>query len=178
MESSKTVEGSDPDEFYRLLTQHQPRLRGFVRCLLLNTSEVDDVLQETNVVLLRKSGDFQPGTNFWAWASTVARFEVLGFLRRRGRRKDLFGNELLLELAAVAQEKADTLDHRRHALAVCFEKLPPASRQLLEMRYSLGRSIGTIAEATDRPEGSIRQTLYRIRRALHDCILVQLATPE
>lgn len=157
-------------EFCRLLTQYQPRLRGFVRCLLVRSNDVDDVLQEINIVLLRKSSQFQIGTDFWAWASTVARYEVLSYLRRKGREHHVLNDELIENLATVAMERLDSLDERRLALATCLEKLPAASRQLLEMRYSLSKSIGDIAIVTKRPEGSLRQTLHRIRRALYDCI--------
>ncbi|MEQ8209485.1 MAG: sigma-70 family RNA polymerase sigma factor [Lacipirellulaceae bacterium] len=162
------------EEFYQLLTQHQSRLRGFVRCLLFNAAEVDDVLQETNVILLRKARGFQPGTNFWAWASTVARYEVLSHFKRLGRNKHVLNSELMQELVVVVEERLENLEERRSALSECFEKLTPARRQLLEMRYSLGHSIAAIAETTQRPAGSIRQTLYRIRQTLMACISARL----
>lgn len=164
-----------PEEFYQLLAQHQTRLRGFVRCLLFQTAEVEDVLQETNLVLLRKSDSFELGTNFWAWASTVARYEVLSYLGKQGRKRQLFSTELLNEIAVVAEERLEDVDGRRAALETCFQQLTPSKRQLLEMRYSLGQSIPAISEATNRPEGSIRQTLYRIRKILMTCINNRLA---
>jgi DNA-directed RNA polymerase specialized sigma24 family protein len=33
------------------IARHQARLRGFVRCLLVRASDVDDILQEINAVL-------------------------------------------------------------------------------------------------------------------------------
>ena len=45
-----------------------------------------------------------------------------------------------------------------------------AHRDLLTRRYTDNDSITAIAASTDRPVGSIRQTLYRIRQQLADCI--------
>lgn len=167
-----------PDDFYHLLTQHQPRLRGFVRCLVYHPSEIDDVLQETNAVLLRKSAEFELGTDFWAWASTVARYEVLSHFKKQVRRRHVFNSELIDDLALVAEQKLESVDERRSALAVCFEQMTPSRRQLLEMRYTLGHSIEAIADATNRPAGSIRQTLYRIRKLLLSCIKQRMSAAE
>ena len=57
--------------FVREVVRHQDRLREFIRCLLFNPQDVDDVWRETNVVLLKKAGDFRlvaisgPGRARW-----------------------------------------------------------------------------------------------------------------
>ncbi len=63
------------------IARYQSRLRAFVRCLLVRPSDVDDILQEINSVLWQKANEFQPGSDFWAWASQIARFEALNHLR-------------------------------------------------------------------------------------------------
>jgi len=55
-----------------------------------------------------------------------------------------------------------------------MEKLPSPQRQLLDMRYAQQQSVEQISERIGRPNGSIRQTLYRIREALLKCIELQL----
>lgn len=158
------------EDFVAALTRHQTRLRGLVRCLLFDPRQAEDVLQDANVVLLRKSAEFRPGTDFWAWASQVVRYQVLTHAKRLGREKLVFDDALLASLAAEAETRAASLDERRTALGSCLEKLAAPQRQLLEMRYSLGQSIGEISARLSRPEGSIRQTLHRIRGALLECI--------
>jgi RNA polymerase sigma-70 factor (ECF subfamily) len=54
--------------------------------------------------------------------------------------------------------------------------LPPAQRQLIDLRYSGGHAMEVISEMIGRPEGSVRQTLYRIRTSLLACIEGQLKT--
>ncbi|MBM4090124.1 MAG: sigma-70 family RNA polymerase sigma factor [Planctomycetes bacterium] len=156
--------------FVRELTCHQTRLRGLVRCLLFDRKQAEDVLQDTNVVLLRKAAEYQPGTDFWAWASQVARYQVLTHAKRLGRERLVFDEELMESLAAESQLRAASLDQRRDALLACLERLPAPQRQLLEMRYSLGQSMDQIASTMSRPSGSVRQTLYRVREALLSCI--------
>jgi RNA polymerase sigma-70 factor (ECF subfamily) len=157
------------------LTRHQPLLRGLVRCLLFDRADVEDVLQDTNVTLLRKATDYQMGTDFWAWASQVARYQVLTHCKRLRRDKLVFSEELIAMLAAEAGSHAAEFDARREALDACLAKLPAPQRQLLELRYGPKASIEEIARSLERTAGSIRQALFRIREALQACIERRLA---
>lgn len=157
------------------IARHQSRLRGFVRCLLLRSGDVDDVLQEINAVLWEKADEFQPGTDFWAWSSQIARFKVLNHVRKLGRERLVFDEALLEQLADLAVARVQDLDQRREALDHCLKELPPPQRQLIDLRYASGQSVESIAAAIGRPAGSIRQTLYRIRGALQACIEGRLA---
>jgi len=157
------------------IARHQPRLRGFLRCLLVRPSDVDDLLQEINTVLWEKAAEFTPGTDFWAWASQVARYKAFNQVRRYGRERLVFDDALLGELAEAASEKLRDLDRRRTALDHCLGRLSAPQRQLLELRYAAGQSVEAIARSIGRPAGSLRQTLYRIRGALQACIEGQLA---
>lgn len=157
------------------IARHQSRLRGFVRCLLVRSGDVDDVLQEINAVLWEKADEFQPGTDFWAWSSQIARFKVLNHVRKLGRERLVFDEALLAQLADLAAAQVQNLDQRREALDHCLKELPPPQRQLIDLRYASGQSVESIAAAIGRPAGSIRQTLYRIRGALEACIEGRLA---
>lgn len=45
-------------EFIKLLTGHQPSLRAFIVSLLPGSDDIDDILQDTNVVLWEKMDNF------------------------------------------------------------------------------------------------------------------------
>ena len=157
------------------IARHQARMRAFVRCLLVRSSDVDDLVQEINVVLWEKADEFQPGTDFWAWASQIARYKVLNLVRKYGRERLVFDETILEKIVASSERRLQQLDTRRQALDHCLKLLPPAQRQLLDLRYANDQSIEEIAKNIGRPAGSIRQTLYRIRAALLTCIAGQLA---
>lgn len=161
---------ANPSEIVKLIAGHQARLRGLVRCLLVRVSDVDDVLQEINAVLWEKANEFESGTDFWAWASQIARFKALNHIRKYSRDRLVFDDAFLNDLADAAQQRLARIDHRRDALESCLNQLPPAQRQLIDLRYAGGHAIESIAETIGRPQASIRQTLYRIRQALLACI--------
>jgi RNA polymerase sigma-70 factor (ECF subfamily) len=156
--------------FVREVVRHQDRLRELIRCLLFNPQDVDDVWQETNVVLLKKASDFRLGSDFWAWSSQVARYQVLSHCRRVRQQRLIFSEELLAALADDLEGRRHEIDQRQLALDACVASLPAPQRKLVELRYAPNASINEIAAALGRPAGSIRQTLYRIREALLACV--------
>ena len=163
------------DDFVREVVRHQDRLRDLIRCLLFDQQDVDDVWQETNVILLKKAGDFRPGSDFWAWSSQVARYQVLSHCRRVRRQRLVFSDALLAMLADDVGERTQAIDQRQVALDACVASLPAPQRRLLELRYAPRASVNEIAKSLGRPAGSIRQTLYRIREALLACVERRLA---
>lgn len=158
------------EPFVRELTRHQQRLQGFIRCLVFRSSDVDDVWQELNVELWRRGAEFQPGSDFWRWASAVARYCVLNYSRTRGKDRLVFDEALLATMASELEQLTDALEERRRALEQCLETLSSPQRMMLELRYGRESSLERIADQLQRPVGSVRQTLYRIRKGLIECI--------
>ena len=110
------MQNSNPSEIVALIARHQPSLRGLVRCLLVRSSDVEDVLQEVNSVLWEKASEFQAGTDFWAWASQIARYKALNNIRKYSRDRLVFDDDLLNEIADLAHERLSQLDHRRPSI--------------------------------------------------------------
>ena len=69
------------DEFVLELTQAQQRLLSYIYRRVANREQAQEVLQQTNLVLCRKANEFEPGTNFNAWAVTVAQWTMVSLLR-------------------------------------------------------------------------------------------------
>jgi RNA polymerase sigma-70 factor (ECF subfamily) len=129
-------------------------------------------------LLLRKAADFRPGTDFWAWSSQVARYQVLTHCKKLKRDRLVFSDELLATLAEDLGSRVAEVDDRRTALDACLTKLPAPQRQLLELRYGPKNSIEEIAVSLERSAGSIRQALFRIRETLLACIERRLVTED
>jgi RNA polymerase sigma-70 factor (ECF subfamily) len=167
------------DDFVRELTAHQSRLRSLIRCLLFNRKDVEDVWQDTNVLLIRKAADFRPGSDFWAWSSAVAKYQVLTHCKKLSRNRVMFSTETLdsiaVEFDGVRGQADARLDARLDALQACLALLSLSQRQLIELRYGPKIPVSEIAKRVNRPVGSVRQALFRIRTALLSCVERRLA---
>ncbi|MDB5392169.1 MAG: polymerase sigma-70 factor [Planctomycetaceae bacterium] len=191
-------------EFVQLFTRSQRPVFLYILSLLPRPTEAEEILQETNLVIWTKASQFQPGTNFRAWACQIAYFEVMKYRSRKHRDKLHFNPELLELVAAESLQQSELLDRRRQALAECLAKLREQDRALIQTRYSPGNDEAEeglvdetpgddhrakehdvkdyrakdqpgIAEKLGRPINSIYQSLSRIRKSLLECINRRLA---
>ena len=64
----------------------------------------------------------------------------------------------------------EAFETRRHALALCLQKLGPEQRELIARRYEPEASVKALAEAAGTTPKAVSDKLRRIRRALLDCI--------
>jgi RNA polymerase sigma-70 factor (ECF subfamily) len=164
------------EQFVRDLTACQALLFGYVLSLLPDVDQASDVLQETNVELWRKADEFEPGSNFIAWAYSIARFKVLSFLRDTKRDRHLFSVEVLELLADQAVCESESRDPQARAFEQCFASLPADQRELLRERYAPGGSVKRMAAERGRSAGGLSVALNRLRTALGECIERKLAS--
>jgi RNA polymerase sigma-70 factor (ECF subfamily) len=124
----------DREAFARLFSGHARRIYGFAMTLVFNHHDAEEVFQNTSVVLWNKFGEFTPGSNFFAWASRIAYFEVLSLMKQR-RRSRTFSDEALELLANEATALSDQSTDRYEALEECLGHLTAPDRALLQERY-------------------------------------------
>lgn len=157
-------------EFVSELTASQGRIRAFLVSLMPGSPDVADVLQETNIVLWKSRSRYRPGSNFLAWAFTIARLEVLHHRTRAKRQRIVLLSEDVLELMAV--EMPVDVDHEAYlcALESCKAKLSDKQRELIDLRYRPGYTLEAHARETGRKASALRVALMRIRESLRECI--------
>ncbi|WP_252855572.1 sigma-70 family RNA polymerase sigma factor [Aeoliella straminimaris] len=162
---------SAEDTFADLFSTHQQRLFGYILGLVRNTSDAQDVLQQTAVTAWQKFGGFDLDTEFFPWAVTIARYEALNFMKYRRRSRLCFDQELMEQLGEDACEvSGEVAEVRLAALGECLKKLPAADSKLIECRYTHGLSSLQIADVLERSQPSVCNSLRRIRENLMRCI--------
>ncbi len=154
----------------RLLNGAHAILLRYVLSLLGNRHDAEDVLQRASVVMWRRFATFEQGTDFIAWATTVAFYEVRNFQRVTGRSRLDFDDELLQTLAAERLPQVQKWSQRMEALETCVQKLDPASRELVEAIYTQGLEVKAVAVRQNRPVQTLYNKLGLIRRALAECV--------
>lgn len=168
--ASPVKKTDSPTQFADLLADHQPRLSAYIRSLVLDEHATKDILQETNITLLKKSRDFVPGTNFTAWSFRIAYFEVLTWRRKRGRDKIHFDDNLVESLAGAVEEAAPDYDARLEALQICIGELPARQREVVTRRYLNSESVQDIADDLGFKANAASQLLFRARANLLKCM--------
>jgi RNA polymerase sigma-70 factor, ECF subfamily len=162
---------TNPEDYLRLLAQHDRWLATYVYSLVSSTHDAEDILQEVKVVLWREFAKFESGSNFRAWARTVATHQVLNYRRAVKRTAGKTLDEAFVE--AVAEEidrQSEGLERKTNALKQCIEKLPEKHRKMVLWRYYEDCSIGEIAVRSQRSSEAVYRLLSRIRLVLSECV--------
>jgi RNA polymerase sigma-70 factor (ECF subfamily) len=156
-------------EFLRLFLKHEPGIYGFVRSVVPNQSDAEDVFQEVAVVLWEKFDQYQPSTRFDSWALKIAHNQVLYYRQKSKRNKLSFDDALISQLADDQVQWADS-NERREALQGCIEKLDSADRDLIARRFSGETSNRSVAAELQWSESSVSRALSRIYLTLMRCV--------
>lgn len=169
--------GDHGETFLRTLAEHERWLAAYVYSLVARAADADDILQECKIVMWRQFARFETGTNFRAWARTIALHQILNYRRAEQRRPESAHERAFIEAVAGEMERrSDQLDRQAESLRYCLRKLPEAHRAIVLARYYEAQGIEQIAAQNDRTEEAVYRLLSRIRKALNECISRQLAT--
>jgi RNA polymerase sigma-70 factor (ECF subfamily) len=163
-------------EYLQCVTRHQAAIHGYIRSIAPG-APVEDILQETNLVLWERADSFEPGTHFKAFAFRIAHLKTLEHLRTAKRREWLvFDSDLLETISQRQMEIQGNEIDTQAALRECLSKLDETERALIHQRYTLRQSVREIAATERKSEGSLQQLFFRLRNNLRNCIEHRLAT--
>ncbi|MDA7672942.1 sigma-70 family RNA polymerase sigma factor [Verrucomicrobiales bacterium] len=156
----------------RLIDEHRSQLYGFVLSLVANNSDAEDLLQQVCLILWDKRDQFEPGSNFLAWARKIARFEALNHWRKEKNRpqQPLLDEHLLQVIHERSEERELEFARHRRALQLCIAQLSERHREVIEAHYFEEKSIPKIAETLGLKANAVSQLLFRARSGLTACV--------
>lgn len=161
-----------------LMTRHQRQIFAYIYTLVPRRHDAEDLLQEASVVICEKFEEFEPGSDFVAWACQIAWWRIRYSRQKFARSKVVFDETVLEAVARTASTMHVEIDARHEALSHCLQKLPMRDRELVLTRYEPSGGVEEAARRTGRSMDAAYKALTRIRKLLFDCVSHQLATPE
>jgi RNA polymerase sigma-70 factor (ECF subfamily) len=165
------------EEFLDLLAQHESQIMALLWAISPGSDVAEDLFQQTVLTMWQKIDTFESGTNFPAWACSIARLKSLEFARNR--RRLLFDNDIVAQLAdEYGSEENELRLARRRALVNCLRQLRSKDQDLVQSCYQGDRTINQAAAEIGRTAKSVYQALARIRKTLHRCVQSKLAQEE
>src|SRR5260370_12342133 len=150
-------------DLHQSIIERLPHLRSFAVLLTHDRSFADDLVQEAVVRPLAHADQFEPGTNFKAWITTILRNSYFNVVRRRSR---------VAPMSAVAPEDEPTTSggQEEHLYLKDFERafkcLPSAQREALLLVGASGFSYEAAAEIAGCAVGTMKSRVARGRTHL------------
>jgi RNA polymerase sigma-70 factor, ECF subfamily len=147
------------------------QLYNFAHWLTGDTSEAEDLVQETYAKALRGFSSFQAGTNFRAWMYRILRNSFLS--SRTGLKTEIPFDEQEEETASPENPTPESLliaQANREMVQKALAELPVHFREILLLCEVEEMSYLEIAEALSVPAGTVMSRLFRARRALREIL--------
>jgi RNA polymerase sigma-70 factor, ECF subfamily len=166
----KLAKGGDRDALQYLYTVYSNNVYGYVRSIVHDDYEAEDVTQHVFAKLMTTLVKYDDrGVPFFAWLVRLARNAAIDHLRSNR----LTPTEQVIDPNATYGGDFDHAETVRTALA----SLPNEQRQVVFLRHVVGLTPGEIADRLGRSESSIHGLHHRGRRALQRELTRLDATP-
>lgn len=152
---------SPPDrstEFLGHMLKSQRAIRNYLYSLHPRADDLDDLVQQTALILWRDFDKFDSTREFLPWALRVSYFEVLRLRKKQSRERLVFSNKIIEILVGESPGENDPLPTRQ-ALDQCLAKLDPDSRAVLMARY--GGEHDSVVELAGKKGVNVHR-LYRV----------------
>jgi RNA polymerase sigma-70 factor len=160
--------------FEILVRENQAMLMTYLRAVVRDQSVVDDLFQETMLVVWQKLDDYDHSRPFGSWLRGIAAKLVMAHFRKAKSDIMILESETLeylsCQLQHISERPGDTWDEKIAALKQCIELLPEDYRRAINLRYFEQHSAQQVAAATQAAVETIKKRLQRARAQLFNCL--------
>lgn len=158
------------EAFYRL---YHPRLNRFLLRMTRRPSLVDEIINDTMLVVWERADRFDQGSKVSTWLFGIAYRQGLKALRHVDSRLEA-GEDLTqaceLPSADTAPDIRVQQQHARALLDQALAEISPQQRAIMELTYYFGHSCAEIAEIVECPVGTVKTRMFHAKRRLRDVL--------
>ncbi len=158
------------DYFVRQLMKHRKRIYAFILTLVGNSSDADDIMQDTAALMWQKYHQSEEIGDFSALGMRIAHLKVLEFRKKQYNNKIKFNNELFESILGGAVTVEENLDERFEALKKCLSKLDETSRKLVQAQHQKGQTIKDIAASIKMSQHVAYKRIGKLHDQLLQCV--------
>jgi RNA polymerase sigma-70 factor (ECF subfamily) len=160
--------------FEQLYKAYHGRMSRFLLNMLRRPELVEEVLNDTMMVVWDKIGDFQGASKLSTWMFGIAYRQGLGALRRLDEPVDDERAAARESLEGTPEQNAAG-ERSRKALTKAIDALSPAHRAVVNLTYFQDFGYREIAEILDCPVDTVKTRMFHARRHLKQSLAGELA---
>lgn len=166
------IEGGDKLAFTQLYRAYFPRLARFLDRMTRNPALIEEIINDTLLVVWQKAGTFNHSSRVSTWIFAIA------------YRKALKGIRALDEPVEEAEESAGaeelepdmalSLQQLQYNVAQALDALPHLQRTVVNLAYYHGMGYEEIAAIMDCPVNTVKTRMFTARTRLRDLLADQM----
>lgn len=158
------VAAGDMRAFETLYRTYHPRLDRFVGLMTSHRTLVEEVLNDTMLVVWKRSDTYNGQSKVSTWIFAIAYRTALKALRQRDEPVDALTDELASDDAGPEQRLS--ADQTRAALLRALDGLSAEQRSVLVLTYFHDLAYAEIARIVDCPVDTVKTRMFHGRRRL------------
>jgi RNA polymerase sigma-70 factor (ECF subfamily) len=160
-----------PLDFNAVVAEHGPYIWRVLRRLGVRASDIEDVWQETFIVVHRKLGGFEGRSSIRTWLSAIAVRVASDYRNRAHRRREQATEEVPEDPAGDVFQRVSQHDEmiereRRALLDKLIAELKPEQREVIVLYEFAELPMQEVADALGCPLQTAYSRLHAARRAL------------
>lgn len=159
-----SVAGGDLDAFDEIVLRHQKLAWGIAWRCLGDGHEAEDVAQEAFLRILHAAGRYKPSAAFPTYLARIVTRLCLDHARKK-RPVSIAGLPAPRDAGPGGPERMAMADRDR-AVRAALDRLPPAQRAAVVLRYFEGMDCRSVAVAMETTVKSVERLLARGRGTL------------
>jgi RNA polymerase sigma-70 factor (ECF subfamily) len=166
----QSVAAGDKAAMQVLYQRYSVRTYRFVLRLVGNASMAEDVVGEVFLNVWRDAASYQARSSVATWLLAIARNKAISALRRREPQL----NERFAETVADTRDDPETqLDQkdRYQIIQSCLSKLSRDHREVIDLAYYHGKSVGEVAQIVGIPEGTVKTRMFHARKHMSKLLI-------
>lgn len=164
------VAGERMDAFEKLYELYQPKLARFLDRMLRRPAAVEEVLDDTMLIVWRKAHTFNPAAKVSTWIFGIAYRQALAALRASEGEVEFRGDRIDVEDEQSDPIEATQRSQRRFRIEVALRSLSPEHRAVIELTYFFGHSCRDIADIQGCPVNTVKTRMFYARRHLRSLL--------
>jgi RNA polymerase sigma factor (sigma-70 family) len=161
----ESVRGGDRASFEQLYKLYHPRLTRFLMNLVHRPALVEEVLNDTMMVVWERPYSFHGASKFSTWVFAIAYRKVMRGLRRQDEAVEDKEQEQRPSDAANPEDEAGHLRLNR-LLMEALEQLSVAHRAVVDLTYFHDLGYQEIAQILECPVDTVKTRMFYARRHL------------
>lgn len=167
----RRVAAGDDEAFAALYQRYQPRVNAFLRRLLTDTLQAEEIADDVMIVVWRDAARFEHRSKLSTWIFGIAYRQAAKALRRRPPPHVPFEGQ-----GSHTPDGASAVETRQW-VDTALRYLSPEHRLVVELTFVNGFSYQEIAEIAGCPINTVKTRMFHARRKLK-ALLSSLADPD
>lgn len=169
----RAAQRGDKEALQLLFRSNWAWLKGLVYSIVQNADDIDDILQDICVRVIKKIRSLRQPERFRPWLAILARRQALRYRQQKAQRQSMMNTELTdLKFDSESSQLLENIEQKEQYQLIlsAVNSLPEKYRQVFILGHINDLTYRQIAEILDVPVTTVQIRLVRARRMLYNWI--------